>query len=79
MNRLPIFIIVIVFIYMAAQSQIISLINDQDFKWGAWESIKFPKQKAQFLTDSINGLDSIFVVANLAKYKVIDINGNDTY
>jgi len=52
MNRLPLFIIVFIFIYNAAQSQITSLVYNRDFKWGAWESIKFPKQKVQYLTDS---------------------------
>jgi len=78
MNRLPLFIILFIFIYNAAQSQITSLVNNRDFKWEAWESIKFPKQKVQYLTDSIGGLDSLVVVANLPKYKVIDINGNGT-
>ncbi len=78
MSRLPLFIIIVVFITTSAQSQITSLVNNKDFKWGSWESIKFPKQKAKFLTDSIKGLDSAFVVSNLSKYKVIDVDGNDT-
>ena len=78
MQRLPLFIIVFIFINTTAQSQINSLVNNQDFKWGAWESIKFPKQKLQYLTDSISGLDSISVIHNLHNYKVVDINGNGT-
>lgn len=78
MKRLALFIIVFIIINITAQSQITSLVNNQDFKWGAWESIRFPKQKLQYLTDSISGLDSISVINNLHKYKVVDISGNGT-